>query len=65
MNYFEKALSILEIINSSGYEAYIVCGVVRDYLLKLDLNDIDITTNMPLDEINLKSKKLLEALKKF
>ena len=65
MNYFEKALSILEIINSSGYEAYIVGGVVRDYLLKLDLNDIDITTNMPLDEINLKSKKLLEALKKF
>lgn len=56
MNYFEKALSILEIINSSGYEAYIVGGAVRDYLLKLDLNDIDITTNMPLDEIKNKFK---------
>ncbi len=51
MNYFNKALSILEKIESMGYEAYIVGGAVRDYLLGVELNDIDITTNMPLKKI--------------
>ena len=51
MNYFEKALSILNKIEDLGYEAFIVGGAVRDYILKIKLNDIDITTNMPLDLI--------------
>lgn len=48
MDYFNKALSILEKIESKGYEAYIVGGAVRDYIIGVPLNDIDITTNMPL-----------------
>ncbi len=51
MNYFEKALSILDEIEKYGYESYIVGGAVRDYILKKELNDIDITTNMPLELI--------------
>lgn len=51
MNYFEKALSILEKIEDLGYEAYIVGGAVRDYILGVELNDIDITCNMPLELI--------------
>jgi len=51
LNYFEKALSILNKIEDLGYEAYIVGGAVRDYILNIKLNDIDITTNMPLDLI--------------
>ncbi len=51
MNYFEKALSILEKIENLGYEAYIVGGAVRDYILGVELNDIDITCNMPLELI--------------
>ena len=49
MNLKEKALEVLSIIESKGYSAYIVGGFVRDYLLNIESNDIDITTNAPLD----------------
>ncbi len=52
MNYFETGISILKKIESLGYEAYFIGGAVRDLLLNMPLNDIDITTNMPLDELN-------------
>lgn len=43
-----------EIVNkivSSGFEAYIVGGYVRDYLLGLKSYDIDICTNASIDQI--------------
>ena len=36
----------------SGYEAYIVGGYVRDYLLGIESKDIDICTNAPFSKIN-------------
>lgn len=51
MTYLDIAINILKKINSLGYEAYIIGGFVRDYLLHMESNDIDITTSMPLDEI--------------
>ena len=39
----EKALKVLEEITNKGYKAYIVGGFVRDYLLGIESNDIDIT----------------------
>ena len=42
---------ILDKINKNGYEAYIVGGYVRDKILKIDNNDIDICTNMLPDDI--------------
>ena len=45
---------IREIINKivdAGYEAYIVGGYVRDYLLGLKTNDIDIATNASVDNL--------------
>lgn len=41
----ENALKILEEITDKGFKAYIVGGFVRDYLLGIESNDIDITTN--------------------
>ena len=41
----EIALKMINKINDSGYEAYIVGGFVRDYLMGKKSNDIDITTN--------------------
>ena len=41
----DNALKILEDINKHSYEAYIVGGFVRDYLLGIESNDIDICTN--------------------
>ena len=43
--------SILKKLIESGYEAYFVGGFVRDYLLKIDSLDIDITTNATPDEV--------------
>lgn len=36
---------VLRIFEENGFEAYIVGGAVRDYILKTDIADIDITTN--------------------
>lgn len=41
----EKALELLEIFDENGYEAYLVGGFVRDYVLGRVSSDIDICTN--------------------
>lgn len=41
----DDSLEILKKINEAGYEAYLVGGFVRDYLLGIKSNDIDICTN--------------------
>lgn len=41
----ENAKELLNYITSKGYKAYIVGGFVRNYLLGMESNDIDITTN--------------------
>jgi len=46
----KKAKEILNILSQHG-EAYIVGGAVRDYVLKRDCDDIDITTNVPMSKI--------------
>ena len=47
----DKALEILKKLNASGYEAYIVGGYTRDYLLNRKTNDIDICTSATPKEI--------------
>lgn len=47
----KTALKLLKKIENSGYEAYIVGGYVRDYILGLDSIDVDITTNATPMEI--------------
>ena len=41
----KNALKLLKEINNNGFESYIVGGYVRDYLLGIESNDIDICTN--------------------
>ena len=47
----ENAVKVLNVFNDNGYEAYIVGGFVRDYLLGVESHDIDITTNCPYELI--------------
>ena len=42
---------IIDILYDNGYEAYLVGGAVRDYLLDVYIEDFDIATNASLDEI--------------
>lgn len=46
----KTALKLLKKIENGGFEAYIVGGYVRDYILGLNSIDVDITTNAtPMD----------------
>lgn len=47
----EEAIKILHEINEHGFNAYIIGGFVRDYLLGIDSNDVDITTNATPKEL--------------
>lgn len=47
----QGAKKALEILHSSGHEAYIVGGSVRDMIMGLKANDFDITTSATPDEI--------------
>ena len=50
----EKALEVLKIFENNGFQAYIVGGFVRDYLLDRKTLDIDICTNAtPKDIIKI------------
>lgn len=41
----QKYIDILNRLNDSGHDAYFVGGSIRDSLLGLDVNDVDITTS--------------------
>ena len=47
----EVALKLIEEITLNGFKAYIVGGFVRDYILGIPSNDIDITTSATPKEI--------------
>ena len=43
--------SILDRLVENGYDAMVVGGAVRDYLIGKEFNDIDIATNAPYDKL--------------
>ena len=45
------ALKVLSIIEDNSYEAYIVGGFVRDYIMGIKSNDVDVTTNATPKEL--------------
>ncbi len=62
MNKLDLGIQIIKKINANGFEAYIVGGAVRDYLLGVDIFDVDITTNaLPKDLKKLFKVASLEA----
>ena len=56
---------IIESLVKEGFEAYIVGGYVRDYLLGMTSNDIDICTNATIDDIIRIFKERGTAFKDF
>ena len=47
----DGALKLLKELTEHDYKAYIVGGFVRDYLLGIDSQDVDIATNATPKEI--------------
>lgn len=50
-NAIESGKKIISILKSNGYDAYFVGGFVRDFLLKIKSNDIDIATSALPDQV--------------
>ncbi|UBH07609.1 CCA tRNA nucleotidyltransferase [Macrococcus armenti] len=48
---FQRAQTIINLLYHHGYEAYIVGGAVRNLLMNIPVNDIDITTDCMPDKI--------------
>ena len=48
---FNTAIEILKTFENNNFKAYFVGGCVRDYILKKEFSDIDITTNALPEEI--------------
>lgn len=61
----ETGQKVLKILKDAGYEAFFVGGFVRDYLLKLETNDIDITTNALPEQIEALFDKVFLVGKAF
>lgn len=51
MDEYEVGLEILKILHDNNYEAYFVGGFVRDHILGITSNDIDITSNATPEEV--------------
>ncbi|MGN1162247.1 MAG: CCA tRNA nucleotidyltransferase [Candidatus Fimenecus sp.] len=50
-NFKNAAKTALKILNEGGFEAFLIGGSVRDYLMGLPIGDIDITTNATPREV--------------
>jgi tRNA nucleotidyltransferase (CCA-adding enzyme) len=48
---FSAAVPVLRKLESAGFEAYFVGGAVRDFLLKKEINDVDIATSATPEEV--------------
>jgi poly(A) polymerase len=48
---YDQAVSVVRKLRESGYEAYFVGGWVRDHLLGIENEDIDIATNCPVEVV--------------
>ncbi|MFL6560850.1 MAG: CCA tRNA nucleotidyltransferase, partial [Bacillus sp. (in: firmicutes)] len=48
---FLAASPVLKKLEDAGFEAYFVGGSVRDFLLKREINDVDIATSATPDEV--------------
>ncbi|QIZ09701.1 CCA tRNA nucleotidyltransferase [Priestia megaterium] len=48
---FLEASPVLKKLEDAGFEAYFVGGSVRDFLLKREINDVDIATSATPDEV--------------
>lgn len=58
---FKRAVPVLEKIMEAGFEAYFVGGSVRDRLLNLEVNDVDIATSARPREIKKIFKRTVDV----
>lgn len=57
----DEILYVLNTLNSFGYEAYVAGGAVRNFLLKKEIFDYDVTTNATPDKVKEIFKKTFDT----
>ncbi|WP_141433312.1 CCA tRNA nucleotidyltransferase [Bacillus sp. 03113] len=57
---FINAIPLLKQIEDAGFEAYFVGGSIRDFLLKKEIADVDITTSATPEEVKGIFKKTID-----
>jgi len=65
MDMLEKAVEIVRKLKDNGHEAVFAGGCVRDMLLEIDYNDIDIATSATPDEVEKLFDKTIPVGKSF
>lgn len=50
-DYLEKGKDVVNVLTTSGYQAYLIGGAVRNTILGIPFDEIDITTNATPDQI--------------
>lgn len=65
MEQYIAALNLIKKLEKNGFSAYIVGGYVRDTLLNIKSNDIDITTNALPDYLNRLFKTIESTADKY
>ena len=50
MNDYDAALKVIMSLNSAGYDAFLVGGCVRSFLMNLPPSDFDIATSASVEE---------------
>ena len=50
-NEYESAITVIRTLNSAGYDAFLVGGCVRNFLLGLPPNDFDIAASASVEQI--------------
>ncbi|MCR5462889.1 MAG: CCA tRNA nucleotidyltransferase [bacterium] len=63
MDYLESSLEVLKILNNNNFDAFIVGGFVRDYLLNIKSNDIDLTSSATPSEVSKLFKTIPTGIK--
>ncbi|RXJ03976.1 CCA tRNA nucleotidyltransferase [Anaerobacillus alkaliphilus] len=61
MHFLQQANYIIQKLKTAGYEAYIVGGAVRDFLLNREIHDIDIATSAPATEVKVLFPKTIDV----
>src|SRR5699024_2839311 len=63
LDQFKDGYAIIEELEDNGFEAYFVGGCIRNYLLGLPVNDIDITKTAKPNKIILLFPKTIQLNK--
>ena len=63
MDYLTVSLEVLSILNNNNFDAYIVGGYVRDYLLNIKSNDIDLTSSATPSDVSKLFKTIPSGIK--